>query len=79
MNDIEAGSIGKLLIELSEEIATLRAARAEDARRERAAVVAWLRTLRAGYAGSELMALAADAIERGEHRREEVVEARDTP
>lgn len=38
---------------------------------ERAAVVAWLRTLRAGYAGSELMALAADAIERGAHRREE--------
>ena len=34
---------------------------------ERAAVVAWLRTLRAGYAGSELMALAADAIERAAH------------
>jgi hypothetical protein len=38
---------------------------------ERAAVVAWLRALRAGYAGSELMTLAADAIERGSHRREE--------
>jgi hypothetical protein len=51
------------------------AARAEnlnalDAQKERAAVVAWLRALRAGYAGSELITLAADAIERGEHRRE---------
>ncbi len=31
---------------------------------------AWLRALRAGYAGSELMTLAADAIERGDRREE---------
>jgi len=43
----------------------------EERDAERAAVVAWLRALRAGYVGSELMTLAADAIERGSHRREE--------
>ena len=55
----------------AEEAAEAENANADDARRERAAVVAWLRALRAGYAGSELMTLAADDIERGEHRREE--------
>jgi hypothetical protein len=53
--------------------AALAAARAEnenaeDARRERAAVVKYLRSLMAGYPGREHP---ADRIERGEHRREE--------
>ena len=48
--------------------AQVAAANAEAARRERVAVVAWLRgphSLRVGLAGI------AEAIERGEHRREE--------
>jgi hypothetical protein len=54
----------------------LEAANAEAARRERAAVVAWLRStvtarvLRRLWR-QEPMDAAADAIERGEHRRKE--------
>jgi len=62
-----------------EEIASLRATISEDARRERAAVVAWLRERSAAMrewndtetAVSLTYAKAADAIEKGDHRRKE--------
>jgi DNA-binding transcriptional MerR regulator len=44
---------------------------AQDAHEERAAVVAWLRGLRAIGHGRELLTALADDIERGEHRRKE--------
>ena len=63
----------------TEEAAAAENANAEDAKRERAAVVAWLRERHADTrewneaesAVSLTYARAADAIERGEHRREE--------
>lgn len=74
MTDAEAGNIGRLLAELSAEMAHMREAHAVDVARaaaeERAAVVAWLRRLgEIGYARWLLTSL-ADDIERGEHRRE---------
>jgi hypothetical protein len=43
----------------------------DDALRERAAVVAWLREYEGHSSLASLFALMADTIERGEHRREE--------
>lgn len=67
MTDAEAGSIGKLLAEVSAEIAAMRKAHDADIANavaaERAAVVAWLRFA--------YLRGAADAIERGDHRKEE--------
>jgi hypothetical protein len=83
VNDAEAGSIGKLLAEISAEMAEMRKAHASDiacaVAEERAAVVAWLRhcdKLCRDLDGREtpvrgLYRLSADRIERGEHRREE--------
>ena len=81
MTDAEAGNIGRLLAELSAEMAHMREAHAVDVARaaaeERAAVVAWLRKeavshRRDGFPiAAYTMQERADAIERGEHRREE--------
>ena len=83
MNDAEAGSIGKLLAEISAEMAEMRKAHASDiacaVAEERAAVVAWLRDRdkwcrewgRRENAVSATYRTAAESIERGEHRREE--------
>jgi hypothetical protein len=81
MNDAEAESIGKLLAEVSAEIADMRKAHDADIARavaeERAAVVAWLREHGSGawleHGGLSLVCLdeIADKFERGEHRREE--------
>ena len=71
MTDGEAGSIGKLLIEVSEELANMRRAHGDEIARavaeERAAVAAWLRN---GWCRYGMGVEAANAIERGEHRRE---------
>ena len=64
---------------MAEEAARAENANAEDAKKERAAVVAWLRTQRlyctdstgTPNAVSATYAHAAEAIEGGEHRREE--------
>ena len=76
MTDGEAGSIGKLLIEVSEELANMRRANGDEVARavaeERAAVVAYLRGLADDYGVCLDLSLAeqADIIERGMHRRE---------
>ena len=79
MNDAEAGSIGKLLAEVSAEIADMRKSHASDIARavakERAAVVAHLRERAIHGAGNILpvedaCTILADLFERGEHRRE---------
>ncbi len=81
MTDGEAGSIGKLLIEVSEELANMRRAHGHEVARavaeERAAVVAWLReeaeaasqtfTGQAWVWASRVDNM-AEAIERGAHR-----------
>jgi hypothetical protein len=74
VTDGEAGSIGKLLIEVSEELANMRRAHGDEVARavaeERAAVVAYLRGL--AETGDPMRATGrrrmADAIERGAHR-----------
>jgi hypothetical protein len=56
----------------AEEAARAENLNAQDAREERAAVVAWLRTLDDRWGlGASVCGAAADTIERGEHRREE--------
>ena len=56
----------------AEEAAAAENENAEDARRERVAVVAWLRENEGrGARAWEILSAAADRIERGEHRREE--------
>ena len=62
----------------TEAAAAAENANAEDAKRERAAAVAWLREQRAfgtdallGAGFATVCGILADAIERGEHRREE--------
>jgi hypothetical protein len=74
MTDAEAGNIGKLLTEVLAEIANMRKAHAADVARavaeDRAAVVAWLRANREASTLPKTC-WEADAIERGEHRREE--------
>jgi hypothetical protein len=71
VTDEEAGSLGKLLAEVSAEMAHMREAHAVDVARaaaeERAAVVAWLRG-RPGYGP------VADSIEEGEHLGENLKE-----
>ncbi len=78
MTDGEAGSIGKLLIEVSEELANMRRAHGDEVARavaeERAAVVAMLR----GYANSwgvspdekRVLHWAISRVQHGKHRRE---------
>ena len=62
----------------AEQAAAAETATADDALRERAAVVAWLRKQRAfgsdallGHGFATVCGILSDAIERGEHRREE--------
>jgi hypothetical protein len=73
MTGAEAGNIGKLLTEVLAEMAHMREAHAADVARavaeDRAAVVAWLRANREASTLPKAC-WEADAIERGEHRRE---------
>ena len=55
----------------AEEAAKAENENAEDARRERAAVVAWLRSEIDDDDSACVLTYSANAIERGEHRREE--------
>jgi len=55
----------------AEEAAKAENANADDARRERAAVVAWLRSRGMAVHAQSNLDFAATMIERGEHRREE--------